>query len=286
MVAPGLIKSTHTAAVCAAALPYTWNGVVFTAAGTQSVTLTAANGCDSVVTMTLTLLSPVTETIEASACGSYFWNNANYTESGDYTATFTAANGCDSIVTLHLTINQSVQTELYETACDSYTCTDGNTYTQSDDYAMTLTAANGCDSIVVLHLTIHNSATSEFSIEWMDDTPYTWNGQEYTESGDYTQTLQTVDGCDSVVTLHLTITVDVDVYDAAAVYIAPNPAKEVCRIVGLESAPISVDLFDMRGKLLMRARSTEFDVRTLPSGMYMVKVNTGDRIINLKLIRQ
>ena len=42
----------------------------------------------------------------------------------------------------------------------------------------------------------------------------------------------------------------------------------------------------MRGKLLMRARSTEFDVRTLPSGMYMVKVNTGDRIINLKLIRQ
>ena len=278
--------TNETVAVCASELPYTWNGVVFTAAGTQSVTLTAANGCDSVVNMTLTLLSPVTETVEASACGSYFWNNANYTESGDYTATFTTANGCDSIVTLHLTINQSVQTELYETACDSYTWTDGNTYTQSDDYAMTLTAANGCDSIVVLHLTIHNSATSEFSIEWMDDTPYTWNGQEYTESGDYTQTLQTVDGCDSVVTLHLTITVDVDVYDAAAVYIAPNPAKEVCRIVGLESAPISVDLFDMRGKLLMRARSTEFDVSTLPSGMYMVKVNTGDRIINLKLIRQ
>ena len=278
--------TTLTATVCPAALPYTWNGVVFTAAGTQSVTLTAANGCDSVVTMTLTVIFAAQSDIYETACGSYFWNNANYTESGDYTATFTAANGCDSIVTLHLTINQSVQTELYETACDSYTWTDGNTYTQSDDYAMTLTAANGCDSIVVLHLTIHNSATSEFSIEWMDDTPYTWNGQEYTESGDYTQTLQTVDGCDSVVTLHLTITVDVDVYDAAAVYIAPNPAKEVCRIVGLESAPISVDLFDMRGKLLMRARSTEFDVRTLPSGMYMVKVNTGDRIINLKLIRQ
>ena len=278
--------TTLTATVCPAALPYTWNGVVFTAAGTQSVTLTAANGCDSVVTMTLTVIFAAQSDIYETACGSYFWNNANYTESGDYTATFTAANGCDSIVTLHLTINQSVQTELYETACDSYTWTDGNTYTQSDDYAMTLTAANGCDSIVVLHLTIHNSATSEFSIEWMDDTPYTWNGQEYTESGDYTQTLQTVDGCDSVVTLHLTITVDVDVYDEAAVYIAPNPAKEVCRIVGLESAPISVDLFDMRGKLLMRARSTEFDVSTLPSGMYMVKVNTGDRIINLKLIRQ
>ena len=47
----------ETVAVCASELPYTWNGVVFTAAGTQSVTLTAANGCDSVVTMTLTLLA-------------------------------------------------------------------------------------------------------------------------------------------------------------------------------------------------------------------------------------
>ena len=34
---------------------------------------------------------------------------------------------------------------------------------------------------------------------------YTWNGNTYTESGDYTVTLQTEQGRDSVVTLHLTI---------------------------------------------------------------------------------
>lgn len=32
---------------------------------------------------------------------------------------------------------------------------------------------------------------------------YTWNGHTYTKSGDYTQTLTTENGCDSVVTLHL-----------------------------------------------------------------------------------
>ncbi|MBR4583788.1 MAG: fibrobacter succinogenes major paralogous domain-containing protein [Bacteroidales bacterium] len=35
---------------------------------------------------------------------------------------------------------------------------------------------------------------------------YTWGGETYTESGDYVQTLQDVNGCDSVVLLHLTIT--------------------------------------------------------------------------------
>ena len=229
--------TTLTATVCPAALPYTWNGVVFTAAGTQSVTLTAANGCDSVVSMILTVGDAYTTNETVAVCASelpYTWNGVVFTAAGTQSVTLTAANGCDSVVTMTLTVIFAAQSDIYETACGSYF----------------------------------------------------WNNANYTESGDYTQTLQTVDGCDSVVTLHLTITVDVDVYDAAAVYIAPNPAKEVCRIVGLESAPISVDLFDMRGKLLMRARSTEFDVSTLPSGMYMVKVNTGDRIINLKLIRQ
>ena len=35
---------------------------------------------------------------------------------------------------------------------------------------------------------------------------YEWNGIEYTESGDYVQTLIMANGCDSIVTLHLTIT--------------------------------------------------------------------------------
>ena len=36
-------------------------------------------------------------------------------------------------------------------------------------------------------------------------TSYDWNGDTYTESGDYTQSLTSIHGCDSIVTLHLTI---------------------------------------------------------------------------------
>ncbi len=43
-------------------LPYTWDGVVFDAAGTKDTLLIAANGCDSIVTMTLHVNSTATIT--------------------------------------------------------------------------------------------------------------------------------------------------------------------------------------------------------------------------------
>ena len=54
-----------------------------------------------------------------------------------------------------------------------------------------------------MHLTVNNAVTNQFNETACDS--YTWNGQTYTQSGDYTQQFQTVNGCDSTVTLHLTI---------------------------------------------------------------------------------
>ena len=126
---------------------------------------------------------------------------------------------------------------------------------------------------------------SEFTIE-TPDSCYIWNGQSYCASGDYVQTLTAENGCDSVVTLHLTTSVGVDNHEVTAVYLAPNPTQNLSRIIGLDTDPVSVELHDMRGKLVMKGTSTELDVTTLPTGMYIVKVFTGNRIINLKLIKQ
>jgi len=145
---------TDNQTICESELPYTWNGVTFTEAGTQTVTLQSVNDCDSVVTMVLTVNSSVTEMVEVTACDSYEWNGTSYTESGDYTQTFTAANGCDSVVTLHLTINQSVSTEITVSCPDSCYIWNGQSYCASGDYTQTLQTVNGCDSVVTLHLTI------------------------------------------------------------------------------------------------------------------------------------
>ena len=150
-----------------------------------------ANGCDSIVTLHLTVNQAVTASISATACESYSWNGQTYTQSGNYTQTFTAANGCDSVVTLHLTINHAVTANISATACESYSW-NGQTYTQSGNYTQTFTAANDCDSVVTLHLTVNHAVISNISDTACEN--YTWNRQTYTQSGNYTQTFTAANG--------------------------------------------------------------------------------------------
>ncbi|MCW5907577.1 MAG: T9SS type A sorting domain-containing protein, partial [Chitinophagales bacterium] len=108
---------------------------------------------------------------------------------------------------LNLTINHSNTGTDVITACDSYTWIDGNTYTSSNNTAtFTLTNQAGCDSVVTLNLTINHSNTGTDVITACDS--YTWiDGNTYTSSNNSaTFTLTNQAGCDSVVTLNLTIT--------------------------------------------------------------------------------
>ncbi|MBP5401468.1 MAG: choice-of-anchor J domain-containing protein, partial [Bacteroidales bacterium] len=153
--------TTETRAICDAELPYTWNGVTFDEAGTQDAVLTAANGCDSVVTMTVIVNTPVHNATTVTACETYTWTDGNgetYTESGNYLHSHADANGCTQVDTLHLTINKPVHTAITVVECETYTWTDGNgtTYTESGTYTHSHTDANGCTQVDTLHLTINN----------------------------------------------------------------------------------------------------------------------------------
>ena len=91
-------------------------------------------------------------------------------------------------------------------ACDSFVWIDGNSYAASNNAAtFNFTDANGCDSIVTLNLTILNSSSAIDSIVACDS--YTWiNGVTYFSSNSTTtDTLVNAEGCDSIVTLNLTI---------------------------------------------------------------------------------
>lgn len=114
--------------------------------------------------------------------------------------------GCESTIPIQINvlINSPSSSTFSYTACTSYTW-NGNTFTSSGTYVDTLTNVNGCDSIVNLELTI-NSPTSS-SISHTECTSYLWtvNGQSYSISGIYTGTLMNSIGCDSIITLNLTI---------------------------------------------------------------------------------
>ncbi len=89
-------------------------------------------------------------------------------------------------------------------ACGSYEW-EGKTYTESGDYTINLDPTFcGAAHTKTLRLTINQPVTHEFTIDAVGS--YTWNGQEYTTSGDHVQTFTAANGCDSTVTLHLTVT--------------------------------------------------------------------------------
>lgn len=195
------VTTTLNATACGS---YTWDGITYTQSGTYTQTYTAASGCDSVVTLHLTIAPAIHATESVTACDSYTWNGNVLTTSGMYTQSLTTAEGCDSIVTLTLTINNSSNTAIEETVCDSYTW-NGDVYTTSGVVSNTFTGANGCDSVVTITLTVNNSTTGTDVKSACES--YTWiDGVTYTASTTTpTFTLTNAHGCDSVVTLNLTI---------------------------------------------------------------------------------
>ena len=205
-----ILNSTSSVDTHVACDSFTWiDGNTYTESNnTATHVLTNAAGCDSVVTLDLTINHSTTGVDTQVACGSFTWIDGNtYTESNNTaTYTLTTAAGCDSVVTLDLTINQSTTGVDTQVACDSFTWIDGNTYTENNNTATyTLTNAAGCDSVVTLDLTILNSTSSVDTHEACDS--FTWiDGITYTESNNTaTHILTNAAGCDSVVTLDLTI---------------------------------------------------------------------------------
>lgn len=181
---------------------YMFDGQPRSEAGDYTAYYQTASGCDSNVTVNLTVLPHSYNTITVTCCDSYTWNNETYNVSGEYQQIFEAANGCDSIVTLYLTVNHSDTVEFYQTACTSYVW-NGITYRQSGNYTQVLHNHNGCDSVITMHLTILDVLTSEFSVATCEQ--YNWDEITYTTSGDKVRQFVSSQGCDSIVTLHLTL---------------------------------------------------------------------------------
>ena len=186
---------------------YTWiDGNTYTESNNTAFwILTNQFGCDSVVTLDLIINPSSVVNMSQATCDSYTWiDGVTYTESGDYTYIGTNADGCPETNILTLIINESSQSVDEQTHCDEYTWIDGNTYTESNTTATwTVPNSTNCDSVITLDLTIYSPDTSYTDI--LNCANYLWNGVIYTETGNYSFETQTVNGCDSIAYLDLTV---------------------------------------------------------------------------------
>lgn len=174
----------------------------YTTSGTYSDTLVNVAGCDSILTIFLTIEQATASSETETACGSYTWQGMTLSTSGTYQDTIMNAAGCDSVMTLNLTINQATSSTETVTACDNYSW-QGMTFSSSGSYQDTIMNAAGCDSVMTLNLTI-NTSTSFFDMVTACNS-YNWQGSTLTATGIYMDTVMNAAGCDSVLTLNLII---------------------------------------------------------------------------------
>lgn len=167
------------------------------------------HGCPSIFIYHIDILQPIHENIIDSACSEYIWNDTTYTESGEYEQTFVAANGCDSIVTLQLTINHgSFTNEEVEVCGNEYEYTffeNAELLSESGIYERYRINEQGCEDTIVLYLSLNQPDTLRINAQICEGETYTQNGFNEAEAGDYVLRLTNQAGCDSIVTLHLTV---------------------------------------------------------------------------------
>lgn len=72
---------------------------------------------------------------------------------------------------------------------------------------------------------------------------------------------------------------------ALSLKISPNPATEFVKISGVENID-NVRVFDMTGKIVKEAKSSDIVVKELPAGQYIINVYTGNQVISRKLIKK
>ena len=130
----------------------------------------------------------------------------DYATSGVYTETLQTVNGCDSIISLDLTVNDTFRIELTETICAGETYPVGTSdYTTSGTYTDVLQTVNGCDSTVILALTVNDTFNITLDEEICQGEDFEVGSSVYTTSGNYTDVLTSVHGCDSTINLDLTV---------------------------------------------------------------------------------
>ena len=210
---------------------YKYGNKVFYKAEIDNVTFKAKNGCDSVVTVKISEGKTYEEYWNKEVCSNtlpYYFPTENgihvHTSPGLDTARFTTKNGCDSLIYLRLTVAQAKQVDIKDDICDKdlpYRFA-GKDILNGGEYKFNYPTGKGCDSIIVLNLTVNQSYVIDTNITICSDMlPFVFQGDTMNENGLHTLSYKTVNACDSIIRVHLTI---------------HNTAKEAVEVTVCENA--------------------------------------------------
>jgi hypothetical protein len=229
-------------------------------------------------------------TLTATGAATYGWDNGIVngqaflpTIEGYYTVVGTDSLGCSNSDSLFLDLLQPTASTIERIACDTYLAPDSAIYSTSGTYTSIIQNAAGCDSTITLVLTVNNSSTSTQTATGVDS--YTWpvNGQTYTQSGVYAAVIPNSKGCDSTITLNLSLEFSgISELNGKEIVITPNPVDASftlisdSKYIGNEYV-ITNQQGAIVGKGTVRATKMEVNCGHLAKGIYLFHINSTDQ---------
>ncbi|MEN9700380.1 MAG: hypothetical protein RLZZ301_1578 [Bacteroidota bacterium] len=202
-----LFTDTLDVTICPGSI-YTYANQAFTTNGIYPVVFQSQYACDSTIYLHLTVAPSLasSQTVHICSGATYTFGAQVLNVTGTYTQVVNATTGCDSTLTLNLVVDPPIVTNLQQAICQGASFQfNGQFLTATGNYSATLQSIAGCDSLVNLQLMVNPVLASTSNFAMCQGQSIDFYGQALTVSGNYSHTLQTVNGCDSVVTLQLTV---------------------------------------------------------------------------------
>ncbi|MBQ0016344.1 MAG: T9SS type A sorting domain-containing protein [Bacteroidales bacterium] len=188
-----------------------WRGNRYTLTDSYRWDTVGANGCDS--TRTVNIIISQNDTVDkgtVTQCDSYYWRLADSTYTESTRAYYVdpvnlTSGGCKIVNTLLVNINYSDTTEFDTLACHGYR-RNGVPYLRDtriveNDYEHMTSL--GCDSVVIINLKVRSDSYA--TLDTADCVKVKWNRKTYYTNTIHYDTLPNVAGCDSIVTVNITV---------------------------------------------------------------------------------
>jgi len=233
----------------------------YNTSGIYNDTILNVAGCDSVITIDLTINQPSTGTDIVTSCDTYTWIDGNIYTSSNNTATYTLTNaaGCDSVVTLDLTINS-------------------------------------IDLVIINNSPILTASASPATFQWVDCgdsfnpiAGETSNQYIATTNGSYAVII-TQNGCTDTTSCEIVDNVGLEnnqLNNQVSLY--PNPTSGKVTLTSLINIEL-IKVYNATGMLVLEKEPMDkeysIDLSGMQKGVYLISIESAGRITTKKLVRQ
>ncbi len=188
---------------------YNRNGFLAYTKDDYSRTDLTIDGCDSITILHLNVL-PALEPIytDSTFCAgsTCLWRGGEYFERGTYTAETTLPDGRKQLYVLRLKEQSVYHDTVYASICKGETYMQYNfNHSLPNTYTQHLVTQAGCDSTMTLVLTVNDTSSTDIYESICEGETYSKYGITTTTGGDYVRRYETINGCDSILNIHISV---------------------------------------------------------------------------------